>query len=783
MSEKVVMSEKGDNHEGDRMSKKNTRGKDVDEGNYECEAANHNEAKQKHRGGGGGGGGGGGSEGEGEGGGGSEGEGEGGGGEGGGGGSEGEGGGGEGGGGGSEGEGGGGGGGGRGGGEGSVPDDLFWVTTFEDLLELVGTTGPWNVMIFFLCTYAIFVSPFMSMSYQFLGATPDHWCLVPVLVEANWTQQQILSIAIPYNNVTGEYDSCQMYDYDYTTVAEMGYEKAREGLLTPTNLTVSCWSRDFNYTQYQSTVVTEWDLVCERRALYSSTFSAAGFGGLFGAPISGFLLDRYGRRPVVLGSVLLLIVIGNLIVLSPSIVVYVVARGFIGILNTAVYNGAFAFVMESCAIKNRSLVGSMSVIPWALGLSCTPLIAYLVRTWRWLSFCLAFPVIFQLSYICVIPALLHMVSVIPALLHMVSVIPALLHMVSVIPAVLHMVVARVTKMANTKGTSQSGSHYPQESCQDEQEVTAPRHTHASGNETDYLSGKGRETTSIREQEGATSIREQEGATSIMEQEGATSIMDYIRSCMEQMGAPFLRPELRLRSLVLVVWLCGSFVYYGITLIATNIRTDTYVYLSLAGLLEIPSYLLLWPAIAYLGRRWSQVVSYLICGLCILVLMTLLLLLEHRNEGLILTVSLCGKIVITSVYQLTWIYTTELFPTEYRTLALGLGQALADLSIIITPFINDILGDVVVWAPSAAFGCLAVLASVVSMFLPETRHSAMPEVTSLTRSASISCPNKTMVVVVPLNQHDLTTVSLDSREYDKGLMVESFDVRGNDNTRI
>ncbi|KAK3850001.1 hypothetical protein Pcinc_043267 [Petrolisthes cinctipes] len=688
MSEKVVMAGNGDNHGGGEGG--------------------------GGEGGGEGGGGGGGSEGEGGGGGGRGGgggggsEGEGGGGSGGGGGRGGGGGGDEGGGGGGGGRGGGlGGGGGGGGGEGSVPDDLFWVTTFEDLLELVGTTGPWNVMIFFLCTYAIFVSPFMSMSYQFLGATPDHWCLVPVLVEANWTQQQILSIAIPYNNVTGEYDSCQMYDYDYTTVAEMGYEKAREGLLTPTNLTVSCWSRDFNYTQYQSTVVTEWDLVCERRALYSSTFSAAGFGGLFGAPISGFLLDRYGRRPVVLGSVLLLIVIGNLIVLSPSIVVYVVARGFIGILNTAVYNGAFAFVMESCAIKNRSLVGSMSVIPWALGLSCTPLIAYLVRTWRWLSFCLTFPVIFQLSYIWLLPE-------------------------------------------SPRWLIQKGRH--------SQALTilkkaAKMNKRSLPPDTLMLQAM-KQITCQEKEEGATSIREQEGATSIMEQEGATSIIDYTRSCMEQMGAPFLRPELRLRSLVLVVWLCGSFVYYGITLIATNIRTDTYVYLSLAGLLEIPSYLLLWPAIAYLGRRWSQVVSYLICGLCILVLMTLLLLLEHRNEGLILTVSLCGKIVITSVYQLTWIYTTELFPTEYRTLALGLGQALADLSIIITPFINDILvGDVVVWAPSAAFGCLAVLASVVSMFLPETRHSAMPEVTSLTRSASISCPNKTMVVVVPLNQHD------------------------------
>lgn len=61
-----------------------------------------------------------------------------------------------------------------------------------------------------------------------------------------------------------------------------------------------------------------------------------------------------------------------------------------------------------------------------------------------------------------------------------------------------------------------------------------------------------------------------------------------------------------------------------------------------------------------------------------------------NEALVLTVSLCGKIVVTAVYQLTWIYTTELFPTQYRNLTLGLGQSVAYVSIIITPYINDIL---------------------------------------------------------------------------------------------
>ena len=45
---------------------------------------------------------------------------------------------------------------------------------------------------------AVMYSALVSMSYQFLGATPDHWCRVESLKEANWTDQQILDLAIPF---------------------------------------------------------------------------------------------------------------------------------------------------------------------------------------------------------------------------------------------------------------------------------------------------------------------------------------------------------------------------------------------------------------------------------------------------------------------------------------------------------------------------------------------------------------------------------------------------------
>lgn len=55
------------------------------------------------------------------------------------------------------------------------------------------------VWIFLIITTitASFVAALQTLSYQFLGATPDYWCYIGPLVEAGWSQEEILDFAIP----------------------------------------------------------------------------------------------------------------------------------------------------------------------------------------------------------------------------------------------------------------------------------------------------------------------------------------------------------------------------------------------------------------------------------------------------------------------------------------------------------------------------------------------------------------------------------------------------------
>lgn len=64
-----------------------------------------------------------------------------------------------------------------------------------------------------------------------------------------------------------------------------------------------------------------------------------------------------------------------------------------------------------------------------------------------------------------------------------------------------------------------------------------------------------------------------------------------------------------------------------------------------------------------------------------------------TEWVALTLSQVGKLAIAAALQLLWVYTAELYPTKYRSLAVGLGLLFARVGSICSPFINDFMVSV------------------------------------------------------------------------------------------
>ncbi|XP_071529914.1 organic cation transporter protein-like [Panulirus ornatus] len=543
--------------------------------------------------------------------------------------------------------------------------------TFEDLLELAGTSGRWNFTIIVLSCLCGFVSPFQLISYQFLGATPDHWCHVTPLVEANWTQEQILSFAIPESdNVTGTRSSCYMYDYNYTSAALLGYEKSINNpqfLPSEDVGIVACSTRDFNLTQYKSTVVTQWDLVCERRLLYSTTQAISQFGKLIGSFAFGYLIEALGRRRSSLLSGFLTMVCNLVAAVSPTLTIYILMRGIITAVASGYFMANLILCLEISSPKQRSAIGGLSGIPWGLGYMVLPGVAYFIREWQWLQAAFTFPTLIFFVYIWILPESPRWLVKRKRYQEALDVLTW---------------AARVNKKTLPP---------------DDVMLAAMRR--------------------IREQNLSQDERD----------ETKGSYWKRVLGTVKWLLSMFLVPQLRRISIpVFFCWIASGMIYYGVALSATNLSADPYMFIFLGGLLELPAFFLAWIISAYVGRKRGLMLLYAICAVSIFSVLVMQVQFPQAPVWLRVLFSQSGKMAIATGFTLVWFYTIELYPTKFRSLGTGQASVCARIGSISSPYINDILGAAVVWAPSALFSSVSLATVGICFLLPETRNKTMPE---------------------------------------------------------
>ncbi|XP_068245524.1 organic cation transporter protein-like [Palaemon carinicauda] len=556
----------------------------------------------------------------------------------------------------------------------STADDGVFeaVSSFEDLMKAVGIEGKWTTVLYIMCASCAFVSALQTLPYQFLGATPDYWCHVDSLVSANWTAEDIISIAVPLKDDADKRDFCKVYDYNFTKIADLSFKEALlfENEIKQSNI-VSCSVRDFNSSQYKSTVTTEWDLVCEKRVLYSTTQAAAQAGKFVGYFFTGYLLDKFGRRPIVLICSTLTIISGFLSAASPNAEFYILVKIVITTMTSGVYLGCFVMSMETCSLEKRSMVGALFTLPWALGYMAVPGIAYLIRTWQWMQVAYTVPALSLIAYFWILPES-----------------PRWLILKGRYEEALS-----VLKWA----ASMNRKKLP----------------------TDEVILRAMETIGIGEAKKSSITGENDGLLTRMKK----VVLEYLALLMAR--------EFRVRTLVVYFcWFTASMVYYGVALNATNLSADPYLYVFLGGLLEVPAYLLLWPAVVYVGRTKSLVILYGVCGITILAITAVFLLAPGTPVGVTMFLSLTGKMAITAAFHLIWMFTAELFPTKYRSLAVSQSSVNARIGSLCSPYVNDILGEVVVWAPSLLFGSVSIVAAGLSLILPDTKGKNLPETIAL-----------------------------------------------------
>ncbi|KAK7483890.1 hypothetical protein BaRGS_00024907 [Batillaria attramentaria] len=202
-----------------------------------------------------------------------------------------------------------------------------------------------------------------------VGATPSWWCVDPSTYgTANMTLDD------------STYQNCSASFYDVST---NGYSVSSNHTLDSTTSTASAACVRY-YDPSFVTIVSEWDLVCERKYIKAAINSIQMAGVLVGALLAGQTSDSFGRRLTCYVTMVIHAVVCLAAGLSTSWQMYAVFRFFVGAAIGSYLVLHYVYVIEFVRHTWRPYLASIP--SWALGAGLMCLTAWQVPNWQYLHY-------------------------------------------------------------------------------------------------------------------------------------------------------------------------------------------------------------------------------------------------------------------------------------------------------------------------------------------------------------------------------------------------------------
>ena len=146
----------------------------------------------------------------------------------------------------------------------------------------------------------------------------------------------------------------------------------------------NCSKIEFNISERNS-LITEWNLTCDKKWLSDLTYSMSILSGALTSPFLGLICDKFGRKPTIYICIILTVIVEWIGSILPDYIAYSIFT----VIGQVFYNAAFVALTVLCnelvGQTKRAFVSAIFAIGTASLLVLLATISYLSSSWRYIK--------------------------------------------------------------------------------------------------------------------------------------------------------------------------------------------------------------------------------------------------------------------------------------------------------------------------------------------------------------------------------------------------------------
>ncbi|XP_049872504.1 organic cation transporter-like protein [Pectinophora gossypiella] len=167
--------------------------------------------------------------------------------------------------------------------------------------------------------------------------------------------------------------------------------------------TCPCPSPQYNTSIFTNTIIMEWDLICERKWMYSMTQTLFQLGTLLGSVFFGMASDRFGRKIPLLVAVVIQVTMGVAAAYISEFWTFTFFRFLVGMSVGGTMVTGFVIVMEFVGTQYRDVISALYQVPFNLGHMLLPVFGYFLRDFSDFQLAISAPTILLLTFFILVP--------------------------------------------------------------------------------------------------------------------------------------------------------------------------------------------------------------------------------------------------------------------------------------------------------------------------------------------------------------------------------------------